>query len=201
MVISCRVRFVAPQPWSCGLTPQRSLMSRLKGIVWLPPHRRNREGRPSIGPYPALGGATARMTQPVERAIHVGYEKLYILLEGCRYDQAPIDILANMSHGTHFHHQQRCRSAAPPRKFEVRNNNVCEVLSRTARTDTVNLDLSQCGNRTSEERRLPRRSHRGSPRRAASPGLGRPGRTQARSRRRGECCAPDTSRSRSACSG
>jgi hypothetical protein len=92
------------------------------------------------------------MTQPVERAIHVGYEEFYILLEGRRYDHAPIDILASMSHGTHFHHQQRCRSAAPPRTLEVRNNNVCEVLSRTARTDTVNLDLSQCGNRTSAER-------------------------------------------------
>jgi hypothetical protein len=39
----------------------------------------------------------------------------------------------------------------------------CEVLSRIAGTDTVNLDLSQCGNRTSAERRLTRRSHRGSP--------------------------------------
>jgi hypothetical protein len=73
-------------------------MTRSKGSVWLPSHRRNRQGCSSIGADPAPGGTTARMAQPVERAIHVAYEKLYILLKGRRCDQAPIDILTNMSH-------------------------------------------------------------------------------------------------------
>ncbi len=69
------------------------------------------------------------MVQRVKRAIHVGYEQLYVFLYGCRWDQAPIDVLASMNHG--------CISATtvskrgPTSKLEVRNNNVCLLPSRT----------------------------------------------------------------------
>jgi len=86
-----------PQPWPCGLTPRQSLMPKSKGIVRLPPHRRNREGRSSGGTYPAFGSAPARMMQPVERAINVSNEEFYILVEWGRFDQAPVNIPTNMS--------------------------------------------------------------------------------------------------------
>jgi hypothetical protein len=87
-------------------------------MVWLPPHRPNCQRRLSVGPYPAVGGAAARMTQPVERAIGLDHQQLYILFERCSWDQAPIDILAKVTHG--------CISATTVSKrgpFE-RNNNV-----------------------------------------------------------------------------
>jgi hypothetical protein len=56
-----------------------------------------------------------------------------------------------------MHFQPRGVEARPTSKLEVRNNNVCDVLSRIAGTDTVNLNLSRCGNRPSAERRLPSR--------------------------------------------
>ena len=38
----------------------------------------------------------------LERAIHVGHEQLYILLKRCRWDQAPINVLANFTNWTRF---------------------------------------------------------------------------------------------------
>jgi hypothetical protein len=67
------------------------------------------------------------MIQSVERAIHVDYEQLYILLERRRMDQAPIEILAKMTHGRIS--ATGGVEARPPSKLQVRNNNVC-LLSR-----------------------------------------------------------------------
>ena len=59
----------------------------------------------------------------MERAIHVGHQQLYILLKGCRRDQAPIDILAIMTHGRIS--ATTVSKRGPTSKLEVRNNNVC----------------------------------------------------------------------------
>jgi hypothetical protein len=64
----------------------------------------------------------------MERAVHVGYEQLYILLKRRRRDQAPIDVLANRTHGRIS--ATTVSKRGPTSKLEVRNNNVCLLPSR-----------------------------------------------------------------------
>ena len=80
----------------------------------------------------------------MERAIHVGHQQLYILLKGCRRDQAPIDILAIMTHGRIS--ATTVSKRGPTSKYAT--TTFCLLNTRIAGTDIVNLDLSQCGNAT-----------------------------------------------------
>jgi hypothetical protein len=68
------------------------------------------------------------MTQPTERAIHVGYEEFYIPVEGHRLDQAPIDRLNNVNHGCI---PTTSGVEAWPHLETRSRNNVCEAVRRS----------------------------------------------------------------------
>jgi hypothetical protein len=75
--------------WTCwNVSPRAVREIGLAHIEHEPPHSQT-----------AADVLVGGIENAVERTIQVGYKKLYILVERRRYDQAPINILANMGHG------------------------------------------------------------------------------------------------------
>jgi hypothetical protein len=123
---SCRRAGATARPFRA----RRSIsLSRSKGIVRLPLHRRNRERRPGGGAHPTFRGAPARITQPVERAAPVGHEQFYVHLGWGLFDRAPSFILPKKPTHARISTPDSGAAARPDLELEVRNNNLDGLIS------------------------------------------------------------------------
>jgi hypothetical protein len=104
-------------------------LPRSKGIVRLPLHRRNRERRSGGGAHPTFRGATARITQPVERAAPVGHEQFYVYLGWSLFDRAPSFMLPKKPTHARMSTPDSGAEARPDLELEVRNNNLDVLIS------------------------------------------------------------------------